>query len=43
MIGANREAVTRSLAALRTEGVIDYGRGFIRIIAPEALMADNLQ
>lgn len=43
MIGANREAVTRSLAALKTDGVIDYGRGFIRIIQPEALMAGNLQ
>lgn len=43
MIGANREAVTRSLAALKTDGVIDYGRGFIRIIQPDALMAGNLQ
>lgn len=43
MIGANREAVTRSLATLKTDGVIEYGRGFIRIIQPEALMVGNLQ
>lgn len=43
MIGANREAVSRGLAALKGEGIIDYGRGFIRILEPAALMTAEMR
>lgn len=43
MIGANREAVSRGLAALKLEGAIDYGRGFIRILEPAALMTTDMR
>lgn len=37
IIGANREAISRSLAKLGREGVIESGRKFLRILRPEAL------
>lgn len=40
IVGANREAVTRHLAALKRKGIIESGRGFLRILNPDALMAE---
>ncbi len=37
IIGANREAVSRGLAKLGREGVIEAGRKFLRILRPDAL------
>jgi len=41
IIGANREAISRSLATLNRLGVIESGRKFLRILQPEALMQAN--
>ncbi|MDQ7774905.1 MAG: Crp/Fnr family transcriptional regulator [Paracoccus aminovorans] len=38
IIGANREAVSRSLAALNRSGVIRSGRRSLRILQPDALL-----
>jgi len=38
IVGANREAVSRSLATLNRQGVIESGRKFLRILQPDALM-----
>lgn len=38
IVGANREAISRSLAALNRRGVIQSGRRFLRILKPDALM-----
>ena len=40
IVGANREAVTRELRALRRSGVIDYDRSQISFLKPELLVAD---
>ncbi|MDQ7264064.1 Crp/Fnr family transcriptional regulator [Paracoccus sp. PS-1] len=37
IVGANREAISRNLAKLGREGVIESGRRFLRILRPEAL------
>lgn len=38
IIGANREAVSRSLATLNRLGIIESGRKFLRILQPDALL-----
>lgn len=40
IVGANREAISRHLAALNRRGVIESGRKFLRILEPEGLMPD---
>jgi CRP/FNR family cyclic AMP-dependent transcriptional regulator len=40
IVGANREAVTRELRALRRSGVIDYDRSKLSFLKPELLAAD---
>jgi len=37
-IGANREAVTRSIAALKQQGVLETGRQRIRILLPDEIL-----
>jgi CRP-like cAMP-binding protein len=39
MVGATREAVNKQLARLREMGLIDTGRGHVRILKPERLSA----
>ncbi len=36
-VGASREAVSRTLAALRSEGLIETGRGWLTITDPDAM------
>jgi len=43
IIGANREAISRSLAKLSREGVIESGRQFLRILRPEALYSTTAE
>ncbi|GLK64339.1 cyclic nucleotide-binding domain-containing protein (plasmid) [Paracoccus kondratievae] len=40
IIGANREAISRGLAKLNREGVIESGRRTLRILRPEALFSN---
>ncbi len=40
LIGANREAVSRAMSALKKSGTIEGGRGHIRLIDPEILLKD---
>lgn len=37
-IGANREAVTRAIAAMKREGVLETGRQRLRILLPDQLL-----
>lgn len=37
-IGANREAVTRAIAAMKRDGVLETGRQRLRILLPDQLM-----
>lgn len=43
IIGANREAVSRGFATLNRRGVIESGRGFLRVLQPDGLMAQAAQ
>lgn len=43
IVGANREAVSRNLAALNRDGIIESGRQFLRILRPDALMPEASQ
>mmetsp|Transcript_6999 Transcript_6999/g.11318 ORF Transcript_6999/g.11318 Transcript_6999/m.11318 type:complete len:228 (+) Transcript_6999:3313-3996(+) len=40
LIGANREAVSRAISALKKNGTIEGGRGHIRVIDPDILLED---
>jgi predicted ArsR family transcriptional regulator len=39
MVGATREAVNKHLARLRKTGMIETGRGQVKILRPEKLSA----